>query len=111
MRKVEPVNLGVHLAVEEETADSITVVQRVAEHTSRTVYHFNEEAIRAKLVRMGWRPPATAGLYPLPPVDVKCKHPDHDPGGMISVPSGYGYLHVCPACGAEQRIIGPKVTL
>lgn len=40
----------------------------------------------------------------------KCRHPEHNPPGMIVLPDGL-YEHVCPGCGHAQHFTVEKPTL
>lgn len=50
------------------------------------------------------------GLFPLP-TQKQCRDPGHNAPTHISIPSGYGYRHVCPACGHSVTICPPQATL
>lgn len=41
----------------------------------------------------------------------KCNDPDHEPPGLLHIPQGKGYKHVCPKCGKETIIIPPQTSL
>lgn len=41
----------------------------------------------------------------------QCLHPEHEPPGMIHIPYGKGYRHVCPACGRVVEMHGSNITL
>jgi len=32
----------------------------------------------------------------------KCMDPEHEPPGLLHIPYGHQYRHVCPTCGMEQ---------
>ena len=34
----------------------------------------------------------------------RCFHPEHNPPGMIVIPSGHELVHTCPACGHVTTI-------
>lgn len=46
------------------------------------------------------------------PMDVKqtCNDPSHSPPGLLHIPYGQQYRHICPACGAEKVIKSSAVT-
>jgi hypothetical protein len=40
-----------------------------------------------------------------------CQHPEHNPPGLLYVPAGMIFIHMCPGCKREQRVISPYATL
>jgi hypothetical protein len=64
------------------------------------------------------RPIKEDGLFPL---DIfkkgerkdatDCNDSEHNPPKHYNIPQGFGYRHVCPACGKSQIIIPPQITL
>ena len=46
------------------------------------------------------------GFFDLP-VRQHCANPEHEPPGLLHIPAGKGYRHVCPGCGAVRIITSP----
>jgi hypothetical protein len=51
-----------------------------------------------------------SGFFDLPESKI-CMHPEHEPPGMIHIPYGKGYRHVCPACKRVVEMRGSDVTM
>lgn len=58
---------------------------------------------------------ARCGLEPIPRDMIwslpTCRNPEHQPPGMVCVPNGMRYRHVCPGCERVSYIYGQEVTL
>ena len=39
-----------------------------------------------------------------------CNHPEHNPPTHLYIPQGQGYLHICPACQKEMKLIPPQIS-
>jgi len=39
-----------------------------------------------------------------------CSHPEHNPPAHLYIPPGKGYIHICPSCQNEVKLIPPQIT-
>ena len=46
-----------------------------------------------------------SGFFPVRRQSV-CSHPEHRMPTHLYIAAGYGYRHICPACGAESTAYG-----
>lgn len=60
---------------------------------------------RAPIPEIKIGPSAEPGFFPLKAAQ-PCRHPEHRMPMHLHIPEGYGYRHVCPACGAESTAYG-----
>lgn len=58
-------------------------------------------------------PKGGSGFEPIPGgwLREKCRHPEHEPPGMICIPQGQQYRHVCPGCGATTIMRPPQISM
>lgn len=54
-----------------------------------------------------------SGFEPIPEgwLNNKCRHPEHEPPGLICIPQGQQYRHICPGCGATRILRPPQISM
>jgi hypothetical protein len=55
--------------------------------------------------------PEGRGIESIPKAEEVCRHPQHEPPGMMVIPPGKQFHHVCPGCGYEATIRGSQATM
>lgn len=53
-------------------------------------------------------PEEKPGLFPIKQWFTYCTHPEHNVPVGVYIPHGYGYKHICPACGYVSVVFPPQ---
>lgn len=57
-----------------------------------------------------WQDDDKPGFFDIGPWK-NCTHPEHEPPGLLHIPPGKGYRHICPGCGRKVVLYGSSVTM